>query len=80
MNIRPADFFTANPALDVPSTRNTASVIVPCCGQQKTDSGNGADGDDGDGQRVQRAALTHLQGPGPDIPAREAGAHVEGRG
>ncbi|TQN68826.1 Copper amine oxidase 1 [Colletotrichum shisoi] len=79
MNIRPADFFTANPALDVPSTRNTASVIVPCCGRQKTDSGNGEDGDGGDEQRVQRAALTHLQGPGPDIPAREAGAHVEGR-
>ncbi|GKT42723.1 copper amine oxidase 1 [Colletotrichum spaethianum] len=77
MNIRPADFFTANPALDMPGSKNKASVIVPCCGQQ-----NGAGGTNGDwesNQGVQKAALTHLQGPGPDIPAEEAGAHVEMR-
>ena len=31
--IRPSDFFTANPALDVPSDKNGASVVVEggCC-------------------------------------------------
>ena len=28
LHIRPSDFFTANPALDVPSTKNQASVLV----------------------------------------------------
>ncbi|GKT62759.1 copper amine oxidase [Colletotrichum tofieldiae] len=74
MNIRPADFFTANPALDMPSNRNKASIIIPCCGQQ-----NGLDDGTDNTQGVQKAALTHLQGPGPDIPARETGAHVQGR-
>ncbi|KAF2474056.1 copper amine oxidase-like protein [Lindgomyces ingoldianus] len=35
VNLRPSDFFTANPAIDVPSTKNTASVLVDdkkdCC-------------------------------------------------
>ncbi|KAK5636912.1 hypothetical protein RRF57_012624 [Xylaria bambusicola] len=30
-HIRPADFFTSNPALDMPRRRNETSVIVPCC-------------------------------------------------
>jgi primary-amine oxidase len=31
--IKPADFFTANPSLDVPSSRNAASRVVQkeCC-------------------------------------------------
>ncbi|OAQ89679.1 copper amine oxidase 1 [Purpureocillium lilacinum] len=32
IHLRPADFFTSNPALDVPSTRNQSSVLVQCCG------------------------------------------------
>ncbi|PNH38121.1 hypothetical protein VD0004_g8694 [Verticillium dahliae] len=31
LNLRPADFFTSNPALDVPTTRNQTSVTVGCC-------------------------------------------------
>lgn len=33
LHLRPVDFFEANPALDVPSNRNTASVLVngECC-------------------------------------------------
>ncbi|KAK1480407.1 copper amine oxidase [Colletotrichum cuscutae] len=77
LTIRPADFFTSNPALDMPTNKNNTSVIVPCCGGQET---NGATGDSKEGgQAVQEAALTHLQGPGPDVSAAEAGAHVERR-
>lgn len=32
IHLRPADFFTSNPGLDVPSDRNEASVRVACCG------------------------------------------------
>ncbi|KAF2181616.1 copper amine oxidase-like protein [Zopfia rhizophila CBS 207.26] len=39
LNFRPADFFSANPAIDVPSTKNTSSVLVEkndcCAGKQK---------------------------------------------
>ncbi|KAL7621010.1 hypothetical protein AAE478_008322 [Parahypoxylon ruwenzoriense] len=42
LHLRPADFFTSNPALDVPSTRNESSVLVSCC----DDGANGANGVD----------------------------------
>lgn len=29
MHIKPVDFFTSNPAIDMPSTRNPTSVLVP---------------------------------------------------
>ncbi|KAK1979118.1 hypothetical protein LZ30DRAFT_727146 [Colletotrichum cereale] len=68
----------------MPGSRNKASVIVPCCGQRDdpgsgTNGTNGTNGVERGNQRVQKAALTHLQGPGPDIPADEAGAHVRKR-
>lgn len=53
IHLRPADFFTSNPALDVPGTKNNASVLASddlCC----------KSGD------VQQAASSHLQGDGPD--------------
>ncbi|KAL0937271.1 copper amine oxidase [Colletotrichum truncatum] len=75
LNIRPSDFFTSNPALDMPGTKNKSSVLVPCCGREK----NGAASVAGDGE-VQGAALTHFQGPGPDVDAKVAGAHTERRG
>jgi primary-amine oxidase len=62
MHLRPADFFTSNPALDVPSTRNDTSVLVQCCGNKS----------------AQQDPLSHLQGAGSDIAAKEAGANVEG--
>ncbi|KAL7800127.1 copper amine oxidase [Trichoderma ceciliae] len=70
IHIRPADFFNANPALDVPSTRNDASVLLggSCC----TTSG------DKNKAAVQRdAAAAHLQGSGSGIDAKEAGANVD---
>ncbi|KAI1366672.1 copper amine oxidase [Xylaria arbuscula] len=33
-HIRPADFFTSNPALDMPGSANKTSVIVPCCSKE----------------------------------------------
>jgi primary-amine oxidase len=62
MHLRPADFFTFNPALDVPSTRNKASVLVPCCGNGQATE--------------QEKPLTHLQGNGKEIDAEAAGASV----
>jgi primary-amine oxidase len=69
IHLRPADFFTSNPALDVPSTRNESSVLVSCCdntkvvGREKEPS-------------VQNSPANHLQGGENGIEARMAGAHV----
>ena len=55
IHLRPADFFTANPAIDVPGLKNAASTLAPgsesCC----------------EGGQVQKAAISHLQGAGPDL-------------
>ena len=54
LHIRPADFFTANPALDVPGKKNESSVeIGRCCGGP----GNG-DAVNG----VQEDPVSHMQG------------------
>ncbi|KAF8862645.1 copper amine oxidase [Acephala macrosclerotiorum] len=55
IHLRPADFFSANPAIDVPGSKNMASVLAPgssCC----ESSGD-----------VQKDATSHLQGTGPDF-------------
>ncbi|KAK7433211.1 hypothetical protein QQZ08_000146 [Neonectria magnoliae] len=67
IHLRPADFFTANPALDVPSTRNRASVLLSCCGND----------DDDEKPSVQEDPGSHLQGSGPNIDARMAGAKID---
>ncbi|EHK18968.1 uncharacterized protein TRIVIDRAFT_80736 [Trichoderma virens Gv29-8] len=69
IHIKPTDFFNANPAIDVPSTRNNASVLLggSCC----TTSG------DKNNCTVQNDPATHLQGGGPSIDAKEAGANVD---
>ena len=54
LNLRPADFFEGNPALDVPSHRNLSSVLVgggedianACC---KSGNGNGNGNDETNG-------------------------------
>lgn len=58
LHLRPADFFTANPAVDVPGTRNEASVLV-----------NGTRGSESccESGDVQQAPMSHLQGAGPDM-------------
>ena len=79
MQLRPADFFTSNPALDVPSKRNEASVLVQCCDGRSTDAGNSgrtAEQHEG-GKSVQANPLSHLQGTTDGINAEKAGANVE---
>ncbi|KND87736.1 Copper amine oxidase 1 [Tolypocladium ophioglossoides CBS 100239] len=67
IHLRPADFFTRNPALDVPSTRNETSVLVPCCGGAKADGAAEMSGS------VQESALSHLQGSGKGGEAQNGG-------
>jgi primary-amine oxidase len=54
IHLRPADFFTANPAIDVPGTKNHSSLLVSdiesCC-----ESGV-----------IQHHPVSHLQGTDPD--------------
>lgn len=81
MHLRPADFFTSNPALDVPSTKNQASVLVPCCGTSgKATNGNrqtsATDTKEKDAS-VQDDPLSHLQGNEPDVDLAKAGANVQ---
>ena len=75
MHLHPADFFDANPALDVPSTANKASVLVPCCEQSSV--GNGVASTNGAESSVLSNPMSHLQGAGPDIDPEVAGASVE---
>lgn len=55
IHLRPADFFSANPAIDVPGTKNKSSILVPsqesCCASRD----------------IQQAPTSHLQGTGPDL-------------
>lgn len=45
MHLRPADYFTANPALDVPTKKNETSVLAACCGgDDKAAEANGTNG------------------------------------
>lgn len=90
MHLRPADFFTSNPALDVPSARNDASVLVPCCAQNTGSSGEYSTpkedkSDFGQSRNtktvpVQEDPVSHLQSGRPDIDAKKAGANVDGAG
>jgi primary-amine oxidase len=59
-HLRPSDFFTCNPAIDVPGTKNESSVLAPgsqpCCG----------------GSDVQQAPTSHIQASGPDLDPKAA--------
>ncbi|KAI1445571.1 copper amine oxidase 1 [Annulohypoxylon stygium] len=80
-HLRPADFFTSNPALDIPSTKNESSVLVPCYGEKVAE--NGANGTTQSStccsstpslrtdSTVQRNPVSHLQGTGPDIDPKD---------
>ncbi|KAI2610481.1 copper amine oxidase 1 [Hypoxylon sp. NC1633] len=83
-HLRPADFFTSNPALDIPSTRNESSVLVPCCDDKVSGigGGKGAIGTQLSStccssaslrtdSTVQRNPMSHLQGTGPDVDPKE---------
>ncbi|KAF4444048.1 copper amine oxidase 1 [Fusarium austroafricanum] len=73
IHLRPADFFTSNPALDVPSTKNESSVLLSCC---DTPLSVGQENQ----PLVQEDPASHLQGVGSDIEARMAGAHIRDKG
>ena len=60
IHLRPADFFTGNPAIDVPGTKNHTSVLAngpwkadACC---ENKSGE-----------MQMDPKSHMQGTGPDL-------------
>ncbi|KAH9884017.1 copper amine oxidase [Xylariomycetidae sp. FL2044] len=55
-HLRPADFFTSNPALDVPSTRNESSVLVSCCNNNNNNNNN--NNDDNNNSRSQASLKT----------------------
>ncbi|GAO14022.1 uncharacterized protein UV8b_01895 [Ustilaginoidea virens] len=65
IHLRPSDFFEANPALDVPCTRNQSSVLVSGCSADGQACGS-----------VQRDPVVHGQGVAGGIDAKAAGAHV----
>ena len=58
VHLRPADFFTVNPAIDVPGTKNESAILASdeeaCCA-----SGT-----------MQQDPSTHMQGTGPDLDPR----------
>ncbi|KAG5973142.1 hypothetical protein E4U55_000657 [Claviceps digitariae] len=70
IHLRPADFFEANPSLDVPSTKNETSILVSCCG------GSDEPGLENACDSVQNDAVAHGQGNDNGLDARAAGAHV----
>ncbi|KAI9894915.1 MAG: hypothetical protein M1814_000135 [Vezdaea aestivalis] len=74
IKLRPADFFTKNPALDVPANRNLTSCLAPGSEPVKVACCNGDD-------EVQRDAASHLQGgPAGDIvPNGEAKTNGEAK-
>ncbi|GKU14452.1 unnamed protein product [Fusarium langsethiae] len=72
IHLRPADFFTSNPALDVPSTRNESSVLVSCCNHTKV-AGQEKE------PLVQDNPISHLKGGENGIEARMFGAHIDNR-
>ncbi|KAK8000722.1 copper amine oxidase [Apiospora arundinis] len=66
VHIRPADFFTSNPALDVPSTKNETSVLVSgssCCDDKSKKA-----------TTQQEEPVSHMQGSGPDVKPKDIGS------
>lgn len=48
LKITPSDFFTGNPALDVPLTRDERSVLAGrCCASGQSNGVNGVNGSNG---------------------------------
>ncbi|KAI0873995.1 copper amine oxidase [Hypoxylon argillaceum] len=70
-HIRPADFFTSNPALDMPGGKNETSVLVSCCNGKNNTTPSSRDSlrtdSDQSASAVQASAVAHLQGAGPDV-------------
>ncbi len=84
-HLRPADFFTSNPALDIPSTRNETSVLIPCfdnntsaaeTNQSSTCCSSTTLRMD---STVQSNPVAHLQGTGPDINPKDIPVQSNGK-
>lgn len=71
LHLRPADFFTANPALDVPGNKNEASVLVNGVAK-KADCCEAVNGHSDKSGEVQKDPGAHLQGTGPDLDPKDA--------
>ncbi|KAK8123067.1 Primary-amine oxidase [Apiospora sp. TS-2023a] len=67
VHIRPADFFTSNPALDIPSTKNETSVLV-------SGSSSCCDTRDKKADTQQEDPVSHMQGSGPDVKPKDIGS------
>ncbi|KAI1500041.1 copper amine oxidase [Biscogniauxia marginata] len=67
VHFRPADFFTSNPALDVPGNKNESSVLVSCCGKDIYEDSTPTD----NGGSVQANPVTHFQGTAAEINPKE---------
>ncbi|KAI0455800.1 copper amine oxidase [Xylaria acuta] len=66
-HIRPADFFTSNPALDMPGRKNETSVLASCCGTNE-------DGPHTNGEKsgsTQANPPAHQQGTAEDIDPKK---------
>jgi primary-amine oxidase len=68
-HIRPADFFSSNPALDMPTRKNQSSVLVSCCGEKVSTDSLRTDSDNSG--FVQANPEAHLQGTAADIDPKE---------
>lgn len=70
-HIRPADFFTSNPALDMPGRKDETSVLVSCCGKNGNANANASQAslrtDSDNSTSVQANPVAHLQGPAADV-------------
>ena len=78
LHLKPLDFFTENPGLDMPSTRNKSSVTAQCC-SGSNDTARPSEGARASTARPGAASADHYQGSGPEISAEKAGAQVEPR-
>ncbi|KAI0475760.1 copper amine oxidase [Xylariaceae sp. FL0804] len=79
LHIRPDDFFTSNPALDMPSGKDQSSVLVPCCGNGNSNDSE-AEKKEKKASVVDKArpdgaadAAAHLQGPSRDLDPKTLG-------
>lgn len=71
IHLRPADFFTSNPALDVPSSKNDTSVLASCCSTKNEPEDRGFVK-----HEIQDGPANHRQGGGKDIDPAAVGASV----
>lgn len=68
LHLKPADFFTCNPAIDVPGTKNMASVLANGATNGSTNDTNGTNGSCCANGEEQGAPGSHLQGTGEIDP------------